>query len=91
MKPTAKEKRIFVNKPYGLFLTFPMSLKDNKKIIGLRKKHKEINIYVVFSHDLTKTSLYHWFTESGEELHELISSKSEPFKKLLIEINQIMK
>lgn len=91
MKPTAKEKRIFINKPYGIFLTFPMKYAKDRKINSLPKRHPELNIYVVFSNQLTRTSLYHWFTESGEGLQEIMKEKQTAFSLLLIELDKLMK
>jgi hypothetical protein len=88
-----KEKEVFINKEFSLFLTFPIKEMNNLKIGRLRKKFPKLNIIIVFSKAATKNSFYHCnFSQQVLDAaywQELMKKHNSDLQNLLQEINKI--
>jgi hypothetical protein len=60
-KPTLskREKSVFLNKDFVVFLTFPMKFANNRRVSNLPKQFPNLAINCVFSKNATKNCFYH--------------------------------
>ena len=58
---TLKEKKVFENKKFLVFVSIPIKYKDNDKLNKIIKKYKKSSVVFVYSKELTKSILYHTF------------------------------